>query len=104
MTPGRAEVELHEEEISMRRILCVTALAAILMVSTGGAALANHDHNLITPGTTVVDIGNGQTEKCASDPGGHQYHEHVHLGVAGVTAFANPNNPVSVIKTESASC
>jgi hypothetical protein len=73
-------------------------------ISISGSAVANHDHNLITPGTTVVDIVNGQTEKCASDAGGHSYHEHVHLGMPGMFAYENPHHPVSVIKTESASC
>jgi hypothetical protein len=67
-------------------------------------ALADHDHNLAAPGTTVVDIGNGQTEKCATAPGGHQFHAHVHLGTPGAFAFTRPNNPVSVVKTESATC
>ena len=80
----------------------VLALALGLAIST--PVLADHDHNLITPGTTVVDIGNGQTEKCASDAGGHQFHNHVHLGMPGMGAFLNPNNPVDVIKTESATC
>ena len=88
----------------MRRTILAFALALAVALSIGGPALANHDHNLITPGTTVVDIGNGQTEKCASDPGGHMFHMHMHLGMPGMVAFENPNNPVSVVKTESASC
>ena len=51
----------------------------------------------------MVDIANGQTEKCAGEPGGHKFHENVHVGQAGA-AFANPNNPVSVDKTETATC
>ena len=88
----------------MRRLIMAFALVLTLGLSISGSAVANHDHNLITPGTTVVDIGNGQTEKCASDAGGHSYHEHVHLGMPGMFAYENPHNPVSVIKTESATC
>jgi hypothetical protein len=88
----------------MRRLIMALLLASTFGFSIACPALANHDHNLITPGTTVVDIGNGQTEKCATDPGGHKYHEHVHLGMPGMLAFENPHNPVSVIKTESATC
>jgi hypothetical protein len=89
----------------MRRtiLLGTVALVVAAMVALAGPAFANHDHNLTTPGTTVVDIANGQTEKCASDPGRHKFHEHVHIGQAGA-AFANPNNPVSVDKTETATC
>ena len=88
----------------MRRLITAFALALTFGLSISGSVFANHDHDLITPGTTVVDIGNGQTEKCASDAGGHSYHEHVHLGMPGMFAFENPHNPVSVIKTESATC
>jgi len=77
---------------------------AVPLFSGGGRALADHDHNLITPGTTVVDIANGQTEKCATDPGGHKFHVNVHIGVPGTIGFAQPNNPVSIIKTENATC
>ena len=88
----------------MRRILCAMALSLAIAVSASGSSLANHDHDLITPGTTVEDFGDGQTEKCSTDPGGHQFHVHVHLGVPGTQAFENPQNPVSVMKTESATC
>ena len=90
---------------TMRRIILMVTLAAVIaaMMALAGPAFANHDHNLETPGTTVVDIANGQTEKCASEPGGHKFHENVHVGKAGA-AFANPNNPVSIYKTEDATC
>ncbi len=89
----------------MRRTILLGTLALVVaaMMALAGPAFANHDHNLTTPGTTVVDIANGQTEKCASDPGGHKWHENVHIGQAGA-AFTNPNNPVSVDKTETATC
>ena len=89
----------------MKRLIAATVFAgALALPMFAGTALADHDHNLITPGTTVVDIGNGQTEKCAYDPGGHKFHAHVHLGQPGTFAFQQPNNPVSVIKTQNASC
>jgi hypothetical protein len=88
----------------MRRLIMALVLALTFGVSVAAPAFADHDHNLITPGTTVVDIGDGQTEKCASDPGGHMYHDHVHFGMPGTFAFQNPNNPVSLIKTENATC
>jgi len=82
----------------------VLAAMAVPLFGSSGRALADHDHNLITPGTTVVDIANGETEKCATDAGGHKFHENVHIGVPGTFAFAQPNNPVSIIKTENATC
>ena len=85
-------------------IIAVVFAGALAMPMFAGTALADHDHNLITPGKTVVDIANGQTEKCATDPGGHKFHANVHLGTPGTFAFAQPNNPVSIIKTESATC
>ncbi|MGD9714653.1 MAG: hypothetical protein AB7V46_21730, partial [Thermomicrobiales bacterium] len=69
-----------------------------LLLGGAGAVSAGHDHNLTTPGKVVVDIANGQTEKCADEPAGHKFHENVHLGTPGTTAFENPNNPVSVAK------
>lgn len=89
----------------MKKLITVLASAgALALPMFGTTALADHDHNLETPGTIVVDIGNGQTEKCAAAPGGHQFHVHVHLGRPGAFAFTQPNNPVSLIKTQSASC
>ena len=88
----------------MRRLILACAFALTLGLTALVPVSANHDHNLITPGTTVVDIANGQTETCATDPGGHQFHMHVHLGMPGMFAFERPNNPVSIVKTEGASC
>jgi hypothetical protein len=88
----------------MRRLVIATGLVLGMLLSGTGVTLADHDHDLITPGTTVVDIGNGQTERCATDPGGHQFHAHMHTGTPGMVAFANPSNPVSIVKTEVATC
>jgi hypothetical protein len=88
----------------MRRYIGLASLTVALTLGTGVVVTADHDHDLITPGTIVVDIADGQTEKCATDPGGHQFHAHVHLGQPGTFAFALPNNPVSIIRTATASC
>lgn len=87
----------------MRRIGVAAVLAALTSLASVGIAAADHSHNLITPGTVVVDIGSGQTAKCATDPGGHQFHWNVHLGTPGTFAFAH-GGQVSVIKTENATC
>ncbi|MDP9357861.1 MAG: hypothetical protein M3Q71_24340 [Chloroflexota bacterium] len=81
----------------MRRFLIAGALVGALTVTGGSAALAAHDHYLVTPGTCVEDIASGQTSQ-TSGGGGHQFHDNVHLGTPGMEAFANPDNPVSVYK------
>ena len=88
----------------MRRYIGLASLTVALTLGTGAVVTADHDHDLITPGTIVVDIADGQTERCTTDPGGHQFHAHVHLGRPGTFAWALPNNPVSITKTESATC
>lgn len=82
-------------------IMAMVFAGTLAMQMFAGTALADHDHNLITPGTTVVDIADGQTEKCATDPGGHKFHANVHKGTPEI-AFARLNNPVSIVKTEDA--
>lgn len=52
----------------------------------------------------MVDFADGQTEKSATGPGGHKCHENVHAGQPGMFAWALPNNPVSIAKTENATC
>lgn len=89
----------------MRRIVLLFTVAAVMaaMLALAGPALADHAHYLATPGTTVEDIGRGQTEKCSTGPGGHKFHENVHVGQPG-QAFDNPKNPVSAGKSENATC
>jgi hypothetical protein len=84
----------------MRRWMLLALIVGALSVGSAGTARADHDHNLMTPGTTVVVIGDGQSEKSACAPGGHQFHDHMHFGTPGTTAFENPRNPVSVVRTE----
>jgi hypothetical protein len=87
----------------MRRImmLVVVALVTAAMMALAGPAFANHPHNLITPGHIVEDVGSGQTEKCATEPGGHKFHENVHFGTPGTFAFPKSGN-VSVVKAADA--
>lgn len=87
----------------MRRITMAAVLAALTSLAAVGMVAANHAHNLVTPGTTVVDIGSGQTSACGTEPGGHQFHWNVHLGVPGTFAFAQ-GGQISVVKTENATC
>ena len=86
----------------LRMALALVVIAALLLTAAP-AALADHAHNLITPGTTVVDLAGGQTEKCAAAPGGHQFHENVHLGTPGEFAFEQ-GGQISIVKTENATC
>jgi hypothetical protein len=87
----------------MRRLTIALVLAALTSLATAGLVAADHSHDLVTPGTTVVDIGSGQTSRCAIDAGGHQFHWNVHLGVPGTFAFAQ-GGLISVVKTENATC
>ncbi len=93
----------------MRRIILLVTVSLVMaaMMALAGPAFADHAHNLITPGTTVEDIGSGQTEKGCGEPGYHKFHENVHKGTSGDPAtpgefaFAQ-GGQVSVVKTESA--
>lgn len=50
---------------------------------------AGHSHWLSTPGTYISDIGSGQTSISDGSHGGyHRFHENVHLGTPGTSAFA----------------
>jgi len=64
-----------------------TATAAVFALS-GGMARADHDHFIYQPEqgnhpATCRYISAGQTEKLATDPGGHAFHDHVHIGQPG---------------------
>lgn len=83
-------------------LFTVTAVIAA-MLALAGPALADHAHYLVTPGTTVEDIGSGQTAKCRDEPGGHKFHDNVHTGTPGQFAFAQ-GGQVEVGKSENATC
>jgi len=81
--------------------LFVTALA-IPFLGSGGTALACHEHQLVTPGTTVENIARGQTSKALGEGGYHAWHSNVHTAVPGSKigndkgAAGLPNNPVTI--------
>lgn len=90
-----------KEVLSMRRIVLVVVVAAIMAVSaafSASAAFAIHEHYLLTPGTCIEDVAQGQTSKGEGEGGFHKLHDNVHKGQPGTAAFENPNNPVSVDK------
>lgn len=87
----------------MRRLIFASLLASVATLGTAGIAAADHAHDLVTPGTTVHDIAAGQTQKCATEPGGHQFHVNVHTGVPGTFAFSQ-GGQVAVMKIENATC
>ena len=61
--------------------------AALFVVSPVPAALAEHEHFLVNPGTCVEDIGNGQTAIADASQGGyHRFHNNVHIGQPGGNA------------------
>jgi hypothetical protein len=89
----------------MKKTLIVAIVAGLTFVGSVSVVSADHDHNLTFDGATLVeDFANGQTEKCASEPGGHKLHENVHIGTPGTFAFARPNNPIGIVKTQNATC
>ena len=94
----------------MRKKLLAFIFATALLVATlaipslgsGGTALACHEHQLITPGTTVENIARGQTSKALGEGGYHKLHTLVHTGVPG-SKIGNdkgeaglPHNPVTI--------
>jgi hypothetical protein len=61
-------------------------------------------NNLETPGTTVVDIAQGQTSQ-ESGSGCHRFHENVHLGAADSEGYlGDGSSSVRVYKTDTAGC
>lgn len=69
------------------KTIAAAALAAGLLTVSTGVAGAEHGHFVARTdkdGTTHCRyIAQGQTSKDADDPGGHQFHEHVHTGQPG---------------------
>ncbi len=87
----------------LHRLLVAGGLVGMVAVRDATSAFADHEHALITPGTTVTNIARGNVGRCADEPAGHKFHENVHTGQPGA-AFSNPANRVSVVKTENATC
>ena len=85
---------------SMSRVAAVAA-GLLLVAVLAGPAFAGHDHWLQTPGTCVEDLASGQTAQTTGG-GAHRFHDNVHLGVPGTTAFAK--TPVSVGKVVTVPC
>lgn len=84
-----------------RRFVVLAALAAFLAFA--GTASAAHQHWLETPGACVVDIASGQTSIDDAAHGGyHQFHDNVHIGVPGSSAFGH--GPVQVGKDADGVC
>ena len=75
-------------------MLTLVLVALVLAAPVG----ANHPHWIMTPAGCKEDVAQGQTRKDADEPGGHKFHENVHLGTPGTKAFENDRNPVSVRK------
>ncbi len=77
--------------------VAIVAIGAATALGASPAA-ASHPHYLVTPGSCVEDIADGQTSQSAIDGGYHQFHDNVHKGAPGTVAFGNEHNPVSVDK------
>ena len=102
----RAGAEVGEDELgegkgalSMRRIVLVVAVVVVMVATlafSGPAAYASHEHYLLTPGTCVGGIAEGQTAKGEGEGGYHKFHDNVHKGAPGTEAFEKENNHVFV--------
>ncbi|MBW3610771.1 MAG: hypothetical protein KY438_04490 [Actinobacteria bacterium] len=62
---------------------------------------ATHPHHIDTPGACVDrngrGFGTGQSHSDnTADPGDTTFHERIHKGTPGASAFEQENNPVSV--------
>ncbi|MFP5321001.1 MAG: hypothetical protein ACLGIC_04055 [Acidimicrobiia bacterium] len=69
------------------KTLAAAALAAGALAAAAAPASAHHGHFIIKDRDGVAHcryIAEGQTSKAADDPGGHKFHDNVHLGQPGV--------------------
>lgn len=71
----------------MKKVKKALVLSLIASAFVATPAFAAHQHYIETPGTTVCDIANGQTSKEGDAPGGHVFHDKVHIGQPGDFAF-----------------
>lgn len=81
----------------MKRITRGALAAFAITALSAGPAFAEHPHRLELPNGNCADrggagFGTGQTH---GDAGA--FHDRVHTGTPGTFAFAQPNNPVSVV-------
>ena len=93
-----------------RSKLALVAVSAILPLSVFvGAGLADpsdlfvaqvppHRHFIASPDGTLVAVGPQICERPNLEAAFLQFHHNVHLGMPGLEAFANPNNPISIGK------
>lgn len=75
----------------------MAAMTAATLGMAAGAANADHAHHLVTPGTCVYGIGEGQPHAPGHtwQPGqGKFVHSGLHVGTPGTFAFTQPANPV----------
>ena len=70
-----------------RTVLVAGVLGAVTALGPQPAG-AEHSHFIVQPehgnhAATCRYIAHGQTSKAADEPGGHAFHEHVHVGRPG---------------------
>lgn len=73
--------------MKLTKILTAGALAGGLLLASSGVAGAEHGHYVIREDrdgqTHCRYIAEGQTSKHEVDPGGHKFHDNVHIGQPG---------------------
>jgi len=71
----------------IEKTIIAAAIAAGTLAVAAGPASADHGHFVLREdrdGTTQCRyIAHGQTSKESSEPGGHEFHDNVHLGPPG---------------------
>jgi hypothetical protein len=85
----------------MRKIFVLFALAAAILLTSTGAALADapppvpaHQHFLVLPDGTLLPVGPDICANPEAALGFYGFHQNVHTGTPAGFAFAQPNNPV----------
>ena len=94
----------------MRKLILTIMLAGGVLAGTAMPVLATHEHQLVTPGTTVDPIAIGSTSNDGAAC--HQFHDNVHTGIPGYFAIGNdklggdgqPNNPVTITGDPAIAC
>lgn len=73
---------------TLRRRALTIAGVALTTTMVGGPAMAGHVHYVLTPNGDCHVVASGQTSIAEDDPGGHKFHDNVHLGATGEAGTA----------------
>jgi hypothetical protein len=84
----------------MRRIVVGAVAGASALLGSPGAAWGDHGHYVVREDrngeTHCRYIADGQTRKASDEPGGHQFHDHVHPGRPGTESHGTDFDKAAV--------